>query len=217
MNRLPSEGRLVLRPGLAGQRPAPGPSRYFASRAPTLSPQWEQVTTGWAVASACRVDQRQWRRLAFGQPPVPELHESDEARIEIEPHLRQSVLLALGGSGRDLAEDGKLGQLPQPIRQRRPRDAERRAERFEGLRPEERFADDQKRPCVGDNVQRARDRTIALGPDGIGAPRRRHGPRFGGRFGWLDLGGSGHSERSIHAAAVTAALESCAPLPQRRG
>src|ERR1700759_3972332 len=46
-NLLPSDGRLVLRPGLAEQRPAPGPSRYFASRAPTFSPQWEQLTTGW--------------------------------------------------------------------------------------------------------------------------------------------------------------------------
>src|ERR1700684_826383 len=46
-NRLPSEGRLVLRPVLAGQRPAAGQSRYFAFRAPTPSPQWEHVTTGW--------------------------------------------------------------------------------------------------------------------------------------------------------------------------
>src|SRR5437868_3332669 len=45
--RPPSEARLVLRPCLAGQRPAPGPSRYLASRAPTLSPQCEHVTTGW--------------------------------------------------------------------------------------------------------------------------------------------------------------------------
>src|SRR5262245_12821461 len=46
-NRLPSEARLVLRPSLAGHRPAPGPSRYLASRAETLSPQCEHVTTGW--------------------------------------------------------------------------------------------------------------------------------------------------------------------------
>src|SRR3974390_24518 len=46
-NRLPSEARLVLRPGLAGHRPAPGPSRYFASRAPTHWPQCEHVTMGW--------------------------------------------------------------------------------------------------------------------------------------------------------------------------
>jgi hypothetical protein len=69
----------------------------------------------------------------------------------------------LRGAGRDLAEDGELGELPQPVGERGPRDAERRAERFKRLRSEERFADDQECPGIGDDVQRARDRTIAFG------------------------------------------------------
>ena len=158
--RFPSEARLVLRPAFAGWRPAPGPSRYFTSRALTPLHAMGAGDQRMTVAAATHVNQRQGSRLAFGKPAVAELHQRDEARIEIEPHLGQSIFLALRGAGRGLTEDGELRQLLQPICKCRPRDAERRTESLERLRPEECFADDQEGPRVGNDIERAGDRTV---------------------------------------------------------
>ena len=70
--------------------------------------------------------------LPAGKPAVTELHQGDEARIEIDPHLGEAILLALRGAGCDLTEDCKLRQLLQAIRERSPRYAKRRTEGFEG-------------------------------------------------------------------------------------
>src|SRR5262249_54083048 len=124
--------------------------------------------------------------------------------------------LSLGGPGRDLPEDGELGQFPQPIGERGAWNAQRRTERFECLCSEEGLADDQERPGVGDDVQRARDRTVALASSGARSDQGRCGPWLRRGLPCLDLGGDGHSGLSILTAAATVVVES-APLPQRRG
>ena len=111
------------------------------------------------VAATC-VHQRQGSGLTSGKPAVTELHQGDEARIEIEPHFGEAILLALRGAGCDLTEDCKLRQLLQAIRERSPRYAKRRTKGFEGLCSKKRFADDQKRPCIGNDVERARNRAV---------------------------------------------------------
>ena len=190
--RLPSEARLVLRPAFAGWRPAPGPSRYFTSRALTPLPQWEHATNGMTVAAATHVNQRQGSRLAVGKPAVAELHQGDEARIEIEPHLGQSIFLALRGAGRGLTENGELRQLLQAICKCRPRDAERRTESLERLRPEERLANDQERPRVRNDVERPGDRAVPFAPRHAGLGHDRPRSRSGRWLRCLNLGGGGH-------------------------
>ena len=101
----------------------------------------------------------------------------------------------------------ELRQLLQPIRQRRPRNAERRTERFERLRPEERFADDQECPRVRNDVERACDRTVAV--RAVAAPvgsRPASGADLAGGFAVWTLAVAGISTvplRGLVRAAVS--------------
>ena len=170
------------------------------------------------VAAATCVNQRQGSGLAVGKPAVTELHQGDEARIEIDPHLGEAILLALRGAGRDLTEDCELRQLLQAIRERSPRDAERRTERFERLRPEKRFADDQERPCVGNDVERARNRTVPFASRNARPAPDRSRNRSGGGLYSLNLG-SWRASRwiSLRGPQVAGRFERCARLTQHHG
>ena len=99
MNRLPSEARRVFRPGLAGIGRRRGRRDTARPRASSFGPHWEQVTIGMAFATAGACGSASAEAAFPGQPPVAELHQGDEARIEIESHLGQPVLLSLREPG----------------------------------------------------------------------------------------------------------------------
>src|SRR5713101_6259826 len=64
------------------------------------------------------MDEHKRRPFADGEPPIAKLHESDEARIEIETHLCEPVLLALSDVRRNLPKDLEPSQLSQAVGQR---------------------------------------------------------------------------------------------------
>ena len=103
--------------------------------------------------------------FADGEPPVAKLHQGDETRIEIKAHFCQAVLLASSDVCRDLPENLEPRQLSQAVRQRGARNLEGRAERFECSCAEKGLANDEKRPCVRNNVQHPRDRAVSFAPD----------------------------------------------------
>ncbi len=170
---------------------------------PAMGARDQRVT----IAAATHVDKRQGSWLAASKPAIAELHQGDKARIEIKPHFGESILLPLRGAGRDLTEDRELRQLLQTIRERRPRDAERGTEGLECLRPEKRLADDQKRPCVRDDVESAGDRAVAFTPRDAGMTPDRPRSRSGRCLGFLNLGGGGHlrqvSLQALRSQAVS--------------
>ena len=148
---------------------------------------------GMTSAPASHVNQRQRNRIAVGQPAIPELHQRDEAWIQIEPHLGESIFFTSRRPARDLTENGELRQLSQAIGQGCAWNAERGAKGLEGLRSKEGFADDQECPGIGNNVERSRDRAVALAPHRIGAGLARFRSRSDRQFRGPNLGsGSRH-------------------------
>src|SRR5882724_7559241 len=64
-----------------------------------------------ALAAARPMDEYERRTFVDGEPPVAELHQGDEARIEIEAHFCQPILLASSDMCRDLPENLQPRQL----------------------------------------------------------------------------------------------------------
>ena len=162
MNRLPSEARLVFRPGFAGSAAGAGAVAILHAARFELGSALRTGDDRVAFAAAGPVHQNERWALSAGEPAVAELHQGDEARIEIKAHLRQTVLLALSDIGRDLPEDLQARQLSQPVGQRRARNVERRTKRLEGPGLEEGLANDEKRPSIRNDVERPRDRAVSL-------------------------------------------------------
>src|SRR4029077_8529823 len=104
-----------------------------------------------AFSATNAVDQHQRRAFAVRKPAVAELHQRNEARVEIKTHFGKPVFFALPGFGRDLPENLQPCQLSQTVGQRCARNVERRTKRFERARAEKGFANDQERPGVRNN------------------------------------------------------------------
>ena len=114
-------------------------------------------------------------------------------QVCLEKKLRQWACAFPAGNWRS-------GPWSQAVGQRGARNLERRTKRLEGAGAEEGFADDQKRPGVGDDVERAGDGAVPLAPRaGFAVPGGWTGAAAGPRlilavaerairlvFGWRD-------------------------------
>jgi hypothetical protein len=108
------------------------------------------------------MNQYERRALSGREPAIAKLHKRYEAGIKIEAHFCQPVLLALSGIRHDLPENLEACQLPQPVGQRGAWNVEGRAKCFERPGLEEGFSDDEKCPCVRNDVQSPRDRAVSF-------------------------------------------------------
>ena len=116
----------------------------------------ESGDKGPAVALASRE-----RRWLVAQVLVPPLPQTDQGDVEVEPHARELVVVAiLPGAVRDGLEDPLFDQSVEAIGQDVAGDAEALMELVEASKPQEGVANDQKGPPFAHKLEGARDGAI---------------------------------------------------------
>jgi hypothetical protein len=111
---------------------------------------------GPAVALASRE-----RRWLVAQVLVPPLPETDQCDVEVKPHARELVVVAISpGAVRDGLEDPLFDQSVEAIGQDVAGDAETLMELVETSKPQEGIPDDQKGPPFAHKLEGARDGAI---------------------------------------------------------
>src|SRR5260221_12649095 len=112
--------------------------------------------------TALPVKERQWRRLSAPKPLISPAHQGEEAWVEVDSLIGQSVFEPIRrGLVADLFEDAGGGKPLEAIGQRGARNPELSLEVLKPSDAKERLANDQKGPGVGQNLQGAGDGTIS--------------------------------------------------------
>jgi hypothetical protein len=114
------------------------------------------------AALAVRDDQR--RPGLAREMSVAPLEQADQHRIQLAPGIGQAVLEPLGALlVATTLEDAVVNQRLQPIGQHVPRDRQAGGELLEATLAVEGVAQDEQRPALADDVERARHGAVQIG------------------------------------------------------
>ena len=114
-------------------------------------------------AAAVAVAQHDWGTRGGGRVAIAPAQELDDHRPQVEALLGEAVLVALGALlVGDLPQDALRDEPLQARGEHVARDAEVALDRVEAAHAEEDVAQDEHRPALADELERARDRAVLV-------------------------------------------------------